>query len=132
MSSYSVYIGSVSSFVKFGGQLLKNVHNVRNVFLEMTLCVYACFVYFYVFVFIKFMWEVLNVYKNIFGLETSKKTSSRTIQGSLRKDPCLWQKLPKEIQPTDNKQWPVENRSQNSRKGLDCRIEWRLFIKLEN
>ena len=35
----------------FGGQTLKNVHDVRNVCLETTLCVYVCFVEFYVFVF---------------------------------------------------------------------------------
>ena len=45
-----VYIGSVSSVVKFGGQTTKNVHDVPKVCLEMTLCVYACFVEFYVFV----------------------------------------------------------------------------------
>ena len=34
-----MYIGSVSGFVKFGGQISKNVHDVRKMFLEMTLCV---------------------------------------------------------------------------------------------
>ena len=45
-----MYIGSVSSFVKFGGQTSKNVHDIQNVCLETTLCVFACFVEFYVFV----------------------------------------------------------------------------------
>ena len=45
-----IYIGSVSIFVEFGGQMSKNVHDVWKCFLEMTLCVSACFVEFYVFV----------------------------------------------------------------------------------
>ena len=36
--------------MKFGGQTSKNVHDVRKVCLETTLCVLACFVEFYVFV----------------------------------------------------------------------------------
>ena len=32
-------IGSVAIFVKFGGQISKNVHDVRKMCLEMTLCV---------------------------------------------------------------------------------------------
>ena len=44
-------IGSVSSFVKFGRQMSKNIHDVRKVCLEPTLYIYACFVEFYVFVF---------------------------------------------------------------------------------
>ena len=40
----------MSSFVKFGGQTSKNVHDVQKVCLDMTLCVYTCFVEFYVFV----------------------------------------------------------------------------------
>ena len=43
-------IGSVSSFVKFGRQMSKNIHDVRKVCLEPTLGVYACFVKFYLFV----------------------------------------------------------------------------------
>ena len=45
-----VHIGSVSSFEKFGGQTSKNVHDVWNARLEMTLCDYVCFVEFYEFV----------------------------------------------------------------------------------
>ena len=45
-----MYIGSVLSFVKFGGQTSNNVHGVRKVCLETTMSVYACFVEFYVFV----------------------------------------------------------------------------------
>ena len=41
-----VFIGSVSSFVKFGGQTSKNI---RNVCLEMTFCVLTCFTEFYLF-----------------------------------------------------------------------------------
>ena len=44
-----VFIGSMSSFMKFGGQTCKNVHDVWKNCLETTLCVYACFVKFYVF-----------------------------------------------------------------------------------
>ena len=43
-------VGSVSSFVKFGGQTSKNVHDVRHVCLGTTLFVYVCFIEFYVFV----------------------------------------------------------------------------------
>ena len=45
-----MFIGSVLSFMNFGGQTSKNVHDVQKVCLEMTLCVLACFVEFYVFV----------------------------------------------------------------------------------
>ena len=45
-----VFIGSVSSFMKFGYQTSKYVHDVRKVCLETTLGFYACFVEFYVFV----------------------------------------------------------------------------------
>ena len=45
-----MYIGSVLCFVKFRGQTSNNVHDVRMVCFEMTLCVYVCFVEFYVFV----------------------------------------------------------------------------------
>lgn len=45
-----VHIGSVSSFLKFGGQTSKNVHDVRKVCLETTLRVYLCFIEFYMFV----------------------------------------------------------------------------------
>ena len=45
-----VFIGSVSSLVKFGGQTPKNIHDVQKVSLEMTLCVLASFVKHYVFV----------------------------------------------------------------------------------
>ena len=41
----------MSSFVNFGGQTSKNVHDVLKVSLEITFCVYVCFVKFYVFVF---------------------------------------------------------------------------------
>ena len=44
-----MHIGSVSSFLKFGGQKFKNVYDIRNACLETTLCMYACFVKFYVF-----------------------------------------------------------------------------------
>ena len=44
-----MFIGILSSNMKFGGQTSKNVHDVRRVCLETTLCVLACFVEFYVF-----------------------------------------------------------------------------------
>ena len=43
-------MGSLLSFVEFGGQTSKNVHDVQNMCLNMTLFVYACFVEFYIFV----------------------------------------------------------------------------------
>ena len=45
-----MYIDSVSSFVKFGGQTSTNVHEFQKVCLEITMCVYAFFVEFSVFV----------------------------------------------------------------------------------
>ena len=45
-----VFIGSVSNFVKFGGQTSKKVHDVQKVCIELNLCVNACFVEFCVFV----------------------------------------------------------------------------------
>ena len=70
-----VYIRSVSSFLKFGSQTSKNVHDVRKVCLETTLCVLACFIKFYVFILDKilvggstlvydYLW-VVNVWENI-------------------------------------------------------------------
>ena len=46
MNYYSVY----SQCVKFREVWRSNVHDVRKVCLELTLCVYACFVEFYVFI----------------------------------------------------------------------------------
>ena len=40
----------MSILVKLRGQTSKNVHDIRKVCLETTLCVYACFIEFYVFV----------------------------------------------------------------------------------
>ena len=45
-----MFIGSVSILMKFEGQMSKNIHDVRKVYLEMTLRVMACFVAFYVFI----------------------------------------------------------------------------------
>ena len=45
-----VYIGSVSSFVKFEGRTAKNVHDIRKVLHETTLCVFSSFVKFYVLI----------------------------------------------------------------------------------
>ena len=45
-----VFIGSVSSFTKLRGQTSNNVHDVRKVYLETTLCVLAYFVEFNVLV----------------------------------------------------------------------------------
>ena len=50
MSYYGVYILCVN-FVKFGGQTLKNIHDVRKMCLEIRLCVSACFIEFYGFIF---------------------------------------------------------------------------------
>ena len=50
MSNYTVY-RMFFKFQNFGGQRSNNVHDVRKVCLEMTLCVLACFMEFYMFVF---------------------------------------------------------------------------------
>ena len=44
-----VFIGSLLSFMKFGDQTSKKVHDVRKVCLETTLYVLSCFVEFCVF-----------------------------------------------------------------------------------
>lgn len=44
-------MGSVSSFVEFGRQTSKIIHVVRNMYIEMTLYLYACFIEFNVFSF---------------------------------------------------------------------------------
>ena len=49
--SFIEFIGIVSFIVEFGGQTSKNVLDIRKMCLEMTLCVQAYFVKFYVFVF---------------------------------------------------------------------------------
>ena len=52
--------------MKFRGQTFKNVHDVRKVYLEMTLCVLMCFVEFYVLVFDEIdVRDPKLVYKNI-------------------------------------------------------------------
>ena len=85
----------MSCFVKFGGQTSKNIHGVRKFCLETTLCVYACFVKFYVFVLdeihligTKFLYEhvwVRNVQENIPKdhprvLEEGPKLVPKTVQ----------------------------------------------------
>ena len=45
-----MFLCSVSCFVNFGAQTSKKVHDVLKVCLEMTLCVLACFVKFYMFI----------------------------------------------------------------------------------
>ena len=35
--------------MKFLGQTFKNIHDVLSVLLEMTLCVFVCFIEFYMF-----------------------------------------------------------------------------------
>ena len=68
-----MYIGSVSSVVNFGGQTSKNGNDVRKACLETTLCVYACFVEFYLFVLDEvYVGGPKKSCKNIFGLETSR------------------------------------------------------------
>ena len=48
----------------------------------------------------KFMWEVLNSYTIVFGWKLPGKLSTRTIQGSLRKDPTWCQGCPRQA-PND-------------------------------
>ena len=81
--------------MKFRGQTSKNVHDIRKVCLQTTLCVLACFVKFYMFFWTKLMWQVLNSYIYIFGLEMSGRNSPWTIQVSLRKDPSCEPRLPR-------------------------------------
>ena len=80
-----VYIGSFPSFVKFGGQTSKNVHDVRKVCLEMVLCVYACFVKFYMFILDEVHVRVTKrVYKHDWVLnvqENIPKDQSRVLYG---------------------------------------------------
>ena len=45
-----VYIRSMSSFVKFVGQMSKKVYDIRKIFPKTTLLVYVCFVKFYMFI----------------------------------------------------------------------------------
>ena len=84
MWSIIAFIGSVSSSMKFGSQTsmtferfaLKQTCVSWHVSSILT-CSFS----------MKFIWEVLNSYTNIFGMETFGKKSPRTIQGSLRKNP---------------------------------------------
>ena len=66
-----MYIGSFQYFMKFEGQTSKNVHDVRNVCLETTLCVLTCFVKFYMFVWDGNDMRGPKLVMIIFGLETS-------------------------------------------------------------
>ena len=94
------------SFMKSGGQTSKNVHDVQKVCLEKNLCVLSCFVEFYEFVFDEINIGVPKLLYNL-GYKHSGNIP-RTIQESLRKDPCWWPKLPKAVPHTDenNGQWP--------------------------
>ena len=51
----------------------------------------------------KLIWKVLNMSNFIFGLKMYRTKTRRTNQGSLRKDPCWWPELPKEVQHIDGK-----------------------------
>ena len=66
---------------------MKDVHDVRKVCLETTLCVIACFDEFYVLVLDEIDVICIKSYASIFEFKTSRQTSPRTNQGSLRKDP---------------------------------------------
>ena len=99
-----MYIGSVSSFVEFGDQTsmtferfaLKRPRVSRHVSLSFTSSIWMILIL-----------EVLKSYTIMFGLETSEKTSPRTIQGFLRKDQKLVSRLPKTDQTTEavDAQW---------------------------
>ena len=61
-----MFIGSLLSFMKFGGQTFKNVHDVLKVCFEMTSCVLESFVEFYAFVLDEIYMECLKlIYENI-------------------------------------------------------------------
>ena len=72
--------------MKFGGQTSKNVHDVQKVCLETTLCVYACFVKFYVFVLDE---NHVRGTKIIY-----EENIQRTIQGYLRRSQAGAQDCP--------------------------------------
>ena len=76
-----MYIDSVSSFLKFGGQTSKNVHGVRKVCLETSLRVYVCFVEFCVFVLDETHVVGSYSYASIFGLKRAGTTPHRTHKG---------------------------------------------------
>ena len=78
--------------MNLGGQMSKNVHDVRKVFFETTLCILVCFIEFSCSFFMKLMWDVLTLYTNILGFEMCGKISLWITQGSLRKEPTCSQK----------------------------------------
>ena len=89
-----VLIVSVLSFMKFAGQTSKNIHDIRKVCLQTTLCVLSYFINFYFFLDEIDMGGPKLEYEHI-RLEMSEETSPRTIQRSLRKDPFFETGLPK-------------------------------------
>ena len=82
-------------YVKFHNVWRSNVHDIRKVFLETTLCVYACLSSFMCLFLMKLIWEVLNSYMNVLKFKKYGWKSSRTNQVSLRKDPFLEAKTAK-------------------------------------
>ena len=81
MSYYGLY-SSVSSFVKFGGQMTKNVYDVRKVFLAMNQCVYAYFVKFYMIVLDEIIIvDPKLVYEHVFCWKISVKHPERPSKG---------------------------------------------------
>ena len=87
-----VIIGSVFSFMKFGGQTSKKVYYVWNICLERTLCVLVCFVEFYVFVMDELGVGVLNLYMNIFKFKNSGKKVPKDQPRFLQEGPFVWAK----------------------------------------
>ena len=91
----TVFIVSVSCFMKVGGQTSKNDPDIRKVCLETTMCVLACFVEFYVFIFDEIdRGDPKLVYEHILVGNVQEKVP-RTIQGSIRKDIFLSQSCPR-------------------------------------
>ena len=108
----------MSSFVKFGGQISMTFKQFAlkwpcvswHVSLSFT-CSFR----------MKFMWEVLNLYTNLFGFETSRWKSPRKNQGSLKKDPSLVSKLLKTSQSYRGNRRPIgEGRRLTLRPGRDA------------
>lgn len=76
----------MSIFIIYAGQRSKNVHNVRKVCLETTLCVLGCFVEFYVFIFYTIDVEVFEHIWTYSSLKNLVKHLEGQNNGSWRRE----------------------------------------------
>ena len=84
----------------FGGQSSKNVHDVRKVCFEISLCVLECFVLFYVFIFKEIDVRGPKLVYNHIPIGMIRVNYPRRTKESFGKDQSLSQRLSRPAQTT--------------------------------